>query len=76
MIANINFRDGGGKFANGSEQDVAFACFDHVSTVGAGWNWLRNKLAQWCLTQATEHAFNVETADLWISRYQALRGIK
>lgn len=61
--------------------DKAFMLFDEVMKDGFGygihapkWNWLRDKLAGWCLDKArcTDHT----TADIWIERYKTIRGIK
>ena len=39
------------------------------------WNWLRDKLAGWCLRKA-QRCGGFAEADLWIERYKAIRGIK
>ena len=76
MIAYIKFKDHLGRWTTGvSLRDNAYAFFDNLNEVRV-WTWLRNCLASWCLKQAQESAGRDDEADLWIARYQAIRGIK
>ena len=45
--------------------------FDRID----GWGWLRLALCRFCLNKALKLAHDSAPADIWISRYQALRDI-
>lgn len=74
MIAQIRFRTWDGKWTDGTAADKAHACFDQPYNF-AGWQWLRDKLAAWCLKRAFDASHDGVKADAWIARYQAIRQI-
>lgn len=73
MIAHIRFKDWSGKWATGTPADKAYACFSRVEDF-SGWQWLRDKLAAWCLKRAFDCSGSPK-ADEWIARFQAIRNI-
>lgn len=79
MIFDVKIRGNDGKYASPIPSDIAYAAFSHVydfASGGRGWDWIRDRFASWCLQKAQMHSMNAAAADLWIARYQAIRGIR
>ena len=60
-------------------KEKAFWFFNEIMEDGryyipSRWEWLRDKLAQWCLRNAEESGNDI--ADKWIARYRAIRSIE
>lgn len=84
MYALIQYKDGNGRWVSPCLRDRAHLLLSNVHAAGqcgvggldAGWLWLRDRLADWCLEKAQDCGGKFEYADKWIARYLAIRVIK
>jgi hypothetical protein len=78
VIVQVKTRDNNGRYVNAIPSEFAIAAFNAIyrTDYTDGWRWLRDWLARWCLIRAQDCSIYNESADRWIRRYQAIRGIE
>ena len=78
MQVKIQVRGDDGKYRNSVAGEFAEASIKEIIRSGNadGWWFLRLWLCKVCLKLAERHSDKPETADSWIKRYQAIRGIE
>lgn len=75
MIIKIQTRDDNGRYVDAIASDFCVAAFRKIESEW-GWDYLRIWLCRFCLNRAADNSENQVKADLWISRFTALRSIK
>lgn len=73
LLSVNKLRGDNGKIVNATTRDVAEAAIMWMTELS--WTWARDVMAGCCLKWAMRGC-NAATADLWIERYRAIRGIR
>ena len=71
-------RDGQWCKGPGNDHEIAMALIDRIGmlTYLNPWEAIVSMLSKYCLSKGVENSGHPEVADIWIARYQAIRGIK
>jgi hypothetical protein len=81
IIASIQYKTYDGKYVKDPcAQDKALALIRAAEETsgnwGTGWSWFVAKIGVYCLIKAQCNSTNTDQADLWITRYKAIRSIQ
>jgi len=74
MIIRVQMRHEDGRYTEAVPSIFASSAF--AAILEHGWDWLRDRLGEFCVSQAVKYSSRSETADLWYRRYQQIRGIE
>lgn len=77
IFMTAEFRDWSGRFVDPCRAEKQRAAFDWSFNQGSvnKWEFMRDCLARWCLQRAADESTNQASADRWMDRYRAIRGI-